>query len=643
MSTDHLKPSFSREERELGLNQPITRRDFLNAALVGAGAALLAEPSSGAGRAASHPWTGYGGVGDYASANGNTWEVMEAAHKVRDGAYDKPIADVTETGETYDLVVVGGGFSGLGAAFKFKQSRGAKGTCLILENHTVFGGEARRNEFIVRGHRLIGPQGSNDFGVPQTPGFGYDVYRDLGLPREFEYQEWKGTKKLEFARDNYLFQLWYDHSESFGIFYDLPGVETPRWVINPWANKLKDAPYSEKLRNDFLRWRSDKRRYYEGDDVPQWLDTMSYEQYLVKVMGLDAQVARYADPILAAALGLGSDVTSAYAAYQISMPGMQGFGRTWPGAPYLADMPPSTGHSLPGGNDGIARHFIKRLIPEAIQGGEGFAEIHNGKINFNVLDRAGGGVRVRLGATAVRVEHRAADPKAVSITYVKNGKPYRVAARAVVMTSGGWVNQKIVGGLPESYREAYRHFPRSPMLVVNVAVNNWRFLYKLGITSCRWFGGLGFSCNVRRPMIVGRYRPPLDPDEPTLVTFYIPFCYPGLSAREQGARGRGEVLSKSYREYEREVRSQMTRLFGDAGFDARRDVAGIILNRWGHAYVVPEPGFYFGSKGRPAPRDVIRQPFGRIAFAHSELNGHQSWNSAVREGYRAAEQAMGFL
>jgi spermidine dehydrogenase len=260
----YTKTTFSKGDRDLGLDQRITRRDFLNATLLGAGTALLSQPPQASGQSSRADWTGYGGVGDYAASNGNTWEVVEAAHGVRDGRYDNALGRAINTGETYDMVVVGGGFSGLGSAFYFMKNGGPKHTCLILDNHRVFGGEAKRNEFIVRGQRLIGPQGSNDFGVPQEPGFSYELYSDLKLPREFDYQEWKGSKKLDFARDNYLFQLWYDHFDNFGVFYDSPEVESPRWVVNPWMNELKGTPYPEKLRMDFLRWRSDTRRYYEG-------------------------------------------------------------------------------------------------------------------------------------------------------------------------------------------------------------------------------------------------------------------------------------------------------------------------------------------------------------------------------------------
>jgi spermidine dehydrogenase len=144
-------------------------------------------------------------------------------------------------------------------------------------------------------------------------------------------------------------------------------------------------------------------------------------------------------------------------------------------------------------------------------------------------------------------------------------------------------------------------------------------------------------------MYIGDYRPPLHPDKPTVLTFYISFHQPGLSIAEQGENGRKKLLGTSYAEYEALIVGQMKQLFSEAGFKAEKDVAGIILNRWTYAYVNPQPGFYFGKDGNSAPRDVIRRPFGRIAFAHAELNGHQHWVAAVEEGERAARQALSAL
>ena len=208
------------------------------------------------------------------------------------------------------------------------------------------------------------------------------------------------------------------------------------------------------------------------------------------------------------------------------------------------------------------------------------------------------------------------------------------------MAGGSWTTRHIVRDLPEEKREAFGHFFHSPVLVINVAVRNWRFLYDLGLTAARWTEGFGFACNVRRQMVMPGYQPRLHPDSPNVVTFYIPLFYPGLPAREQGAKGRREMLAASFAEYETRIRDQMKKLFGQPSVDA---IAGIILNRWGHAYVNPTPGFYFGRGGKPAPPDVIRQPLGRITFAHSELYGHQFWLGAIREGRRAVDQLKGVL
>ena len=144
-------------------------------------------------------------------------------------------------------------------------------------------------------------------------------------------------------------------------------------------------------------------------------------------------------------------------------------------------------------------------------------------------------------------------------------------------------------------------------------------------------------------MYVGDYRPPFDPDQPTLFTMYVPFPKNGLPLAEQGKAGRQEMFATSYRDYERQIRKQLVTLFGTAGFDARRDIAGIILNRWGHAYINAGPGFFFGRDGNPAPSDVIRKPLGSVAFAHSELSGHQTHLAAGEEGARAARQMLAML
>jgi spermidine dehydrogenase len=298
-------------------------------------------------------------------------------------------------------------------------------------------------------------------------------------------------------------------------------------------------------------------------------------------------------------------------------------------------------HSFPGGNDAILRCFIKALIPDAIEGNREFADIHNGGYRFDALDRSDQPVRIRLASTVVGVENAAESPRSglpITVTYLLKGQLRSVQARSVVMASGSWTTKRVVSGLPEPYRESLNHFPRSPMLVVNVGLTNWRFLYKLGYTACSWRGGFGFTTNIRPNMYVGSYRPPLDPDQPNVLTFYVPFNERGLPLEQQGPAARARMLATSYRNYERQIRTQMVKLFGSAGFEPERDIAAIILNRWGHAYVNAGPGFYFGKDGKTAPREILRRSVGRLAFAHSELEGNQNWSAAAREGRRAASQ-----
>lgn len=631
------------QESLLGMDINITRRDFLNAILFGTGVMLLDLPSPLRIMAQTSSWQGYGGVGDYAESAGNTEEVIKVFTGIQQGKYKDVPADALDTGEVFDVAIIGGGLSGLGAAYEFRKKSKGK-SCLILENHPVFGGQAKRNEFFVSGHRLIGPQASNAFVVIDRPGIaGYELFSELGIPDTYRYQSLeKNLKQLHFDRTNYGFALWHDISPNVGYFFEnLLSEDRPGWIRDIWSRSLDGTPYQKKTKNDLMTWRNSRERYYAGTDLRTWLDSMTYKDYIEKVMELNQEITRFADPVLASGLGLGCDAISAYGAYQISMPGFQGFTRN----ERNRRLEESSWHSFPGGNDGFARYLLKAIIPDSIQGKFNFEHVITGRINFRALDQPDNAVRMRLGATVVRIEHESLPDSAehVWITYRQAGKTYRLRARGIVMASGSWTNRYIVHDLPQKYQEAYRHFLYSSVLVANVALTNWRFLYKLGLTGCRWFSGFGYTCNIRQPMIVGDYKPPLHPDKPVILTFYVPLHYPGLPAKEQGEKGRATILSTTYYDYERQIREQMVRLFSGAGFNPRDDIAGIVLNRWVYAYLNPQPGFYFGVNGQKPPRDTIRNRFGRIAFGHSELDGHQNWSGAVTEGQRAARQIIGIL
>jgi len=610
----------------------MTRRDYLNSTLLASGSLLLsgATPLE---LLAKEDWNGYSGVGDYAGANGNTWEVLTDGHKIRDHVFEPLPANVIETGEQYDCVVVGGGISGLAAALFFKRQAGVRETCMVLDNHGIFGGEARRNEFVVDGQRLIAHQGSAMFFPPLDGTFLAEFYDSIGIDgRPFPYQTWSGRDpEMPLGRTSYT-----SGGANCGFFFGAKfGRAKGQWLIDPWGKKLEAAPIGDAARRELLAMRGVKTALPErhGDAMSRHLDSITLEQHLMETTRLSRETVRtFLSPVAGGGSGLGADALSAYAEYaaDVLLPWKYDWG---------AQM-------FPGGNAGVARHIVKALIPEAIPGEVTLENVCRSRVNFAVLDRAGQGARIRLQATAIAVKHEGepAKSKAVRIVYLRDGKLYSVTARSVIVAGGSWTAKHIVRDLPAAQREAYAQFYRAPCLMANVALRNWRFLYKMGISECQWFEGIGNYLALRKMATFGAVAPAVSPDSPVAVTLKILFSSPGRPIGEQVTRGRMELLSTSFRDYERRIRAQFAMLFGGSGFDAGRDIAGIILNRWGHAYLSPQPGFFFGSGGKPAPGEVLRNaPFGRIAFANSDLAGIMDHRTSILEARRAVGQVASIV
>jgi spermidine dehydrogenase len=518
------------------------------------------------------------------------------------------------------------------------QTRKPGGTCLLIDNHPIFGGFAKSNEFDVDGYRVKGPQGSVDFTLPGPlrDGPADEYWRALGLPDHLEFARLHGgNPAITFPKSTVAGMYWSEPRASIGYFFQnsLTGGKGV-WVKDIWQDDLQRAPWPEPYKQALLTFRNSKKQYKPDNKEAAWLDTISYADFITKVMGLSPDVLSYITPITDV---IGSPQVSAYAARRDLLPGASHF----PGrSPYaeIADRD----MSFPGGNATILRHFVKAVIPDAIQGPRTFEAIANNPVDLSALDRPGAQNRMRLSATAVRVSHEG-DPKSadlVSVVYEKGGQLYRVRAKGAALCIGSWVAKHIVTDLPSDYQAAFDQFFYGPTLIVNVALRNWRFLDKLGFASARWFDGFGFYSTIRHPMVVGNRAAPFDPDKPIVMTFYVPQHRTDLPLPAQGSAGRATMFGTSYATYEQQIVAHMQRIFSPGGFNARRDIAGIVLNRWGHARMSPAPGFYFGKPGMPSPLAVLRQPFGRIAFGNSELSGAQNWPGAVAEGKRAITQVM---
>ncbi len=643
-------------DKALGLNSKICRRDFINGVLLASGGRMLESPAElFAQKSQAEEWNGPGGVGDYQHANGNTWDVTGGAHQVRDHVYDAEPTHPVETGEVYDLIVIGGGISGLSAGLFFRKEAGSNRTCLILENHSIFGGNARRNEFIVDGQRLIAPQGSNLLSPPVAPGDPYAPAPDPGTGegasryptgdflnwfydqngldwRDVKYQSWAGPgAAMQLSHTSYNHARQMPPPPDFGFYFGARfGQDPGMWVRDPWGSKLSGSPLASNMRAEILKYINrviELRTSQPPEEDLRHLDSMTAEDRIIELCGVSRETIRlYLAPHSAAADGLGPDALSGCLAR-----GLIGSGR------------PENWRSLPGGNAGIARLTLKTLIDDAIPGPRTLGPVCRNDINFAALDRPTNPVRLRLSSTVVRVEHDAVPEKSssVAVIYAKDGKLYRVKARAVIMAGGGWMTRRIVRDMPSTLGEAYNTFCYSAFLVANVAVRNWRFLYKLGLAGGRWFEGFGYWTNVRTIATFGASSNTIGPDSPTVLSLYVPLFYPGLPTVEQGHKGRTELISTAFRVYERKIREQFVDMFARSGFDAQRDIAGIILNRWGHAMVNAQPGFYYGVKGQPAPRDLLRnRPFGRISFAHTDLTGRPDHSRSVAEAYRAVRQVL---
>ena len=197
----------------------ISRRDFLNGVAVTLGAAAIPSivpPEMWA--AAASDLESQNSPGYYPPAKsgmrGSHPGAFETMHKLRDNAFWDDAPKPVDTGEVYDLVIVGGGISGLAAAHYFRKLAGDKAKMLILENHDDFGGHAKRNEFTAGKRTLLGFGGTYSIESPapysavakglieelgiDVPSYrnyvNRDLYRSLGLkPRVFFDKETFGS------------------------------------------------------------------------------------------------------------------------------------------------------------------------------------------------------------------------------------------------------------------------------------------------------------------------------------------------------------------------------------------------------------------------------------------------------------------
>jgi spermidine dehydrogenase len=643
-------------DRSLGMHCPISRRDFVNgagAALAGAlmpfEAAFTADGDA-THRAEPYPPRRTGLRGTHVGA-------FEAGHRLRDDkSWD--LTDAVATGEEYDLVVVGGGISGLAAAHFFLKSIGGRGRVLLLDNHDDFGGHAKRNEFVHDGRLLVLNGGTLNVESPlryNAPA--RQLLEDIGVDLA-RYQKSNEQNARLYASlglgEGYFFdrETWGRDRLIAGAPQDSGGFP---------AAFLAASPLGAAARRDLVRLYDPKQPdYLPGLTSTQKklkLARMSYRDYLLEVARVDPTLLWFFFPMSQGWYCVGPDAVPALFAWNDGLPGFDGLGLEPTPDGVLADLPGGQ-HGrqrteggggeihFPDGNATIARLLVRTLVPAAVPGAT-MEDVGAAHVDYGQLDRDGQPVRIRLSSTAVNVAHlgERARPEAVAVHYARGGRTYRVTGRACVMACWNMFIPYLVPELPAAQKEALAYNVKRPIVYTSVAIRNWRAFARLGLHHINTPGMYHTEVSLAEAVSLGDLRHPQSPDEPVVVHLERTPCAPGHPIREQHRLGRAELLATPFETFERSIREQLQRVLGAGGFEAARDILAITVNRWPHGYAYSynslyDPLEWVFTSSEARPNVIARRAHGLISIANSDAAASSHTDAAILEGYRAATEVL---
>ena len=609
----------------------ITRRDFLNGTQVAIGASLLSPWTEVFGADASNFQLG---ADDYPPAktglrgsHDGSWETMHA--RVSGATWPKGDPE-----REYDLVVVGGGISGLSAAHFFR-GEDPRARILILDNHDDFGGHAKRNEFQVNGETRIGYGGTESIDTPS----GYadvskELLKDIGIDVERFY-------------DYYDQELYNSLNLSYAIAYDSETYGERKLVrgygSRPWEEFAAETPMSDRAKADLVRAFNAEVDYLPGmsrEEKVGLLSKISYRTYLRDYVRVDEQVLEMYQRWGMSYWCVGMDeVPAIYILGYTDGGGMPGLEHTVKreggrgSEPYI--------FHFPDGNASVARLLVRKLIPEALPGST-MEDSVTARLDYTLLDQEGADLGIRLNSTVVNAEHTA-DSRAVDVTYVHSGDAHTVRAKKCIMACYNSAIPYICPELPETQRQGLAYNVKIPLTYTKVMIPNWRWFADLGIRFVFYTNDFFKQVELDYPVSLGNYSFSTSPDDPMVLHMcYVPY-FGDIQGPEQWRAGKRRLLETPFSTFEHHVRDQLDQALGGAGFDAERDITGITVNRWPHGYAYSPDLLWEPTYGSEEDKPWVqgRKPFGRITIANSDAGASADTNSAIVHAYRAVQEANG--
>ena len=647
-------------DRYLGMERPITRRDFMNGAAMVIGAAMLPHASASGATNLPEPQNdpGYDPPGK-TGLRGSHPGSFEIAHSLRDGTFWESAGRPVESPETYDLVIVGGGISGLAAAYFFREKAGNSARILILENHDDFGGHAKRNEFHLGGKLQLLNGGTLliDSPTPYSP-VADGLLKKLGIdPPQFEarYTDHKLYRSLGLQSAVFFDQ---ETFRSDRLVVGTPGrdgnIEVPATQEHKplnWTEFMSKTPLSPEVQRDIVRIQEAKVDYLPGlssEEKKDRLSQMSYRDFLLTVVNADPGVIPFYQRRTEGEWGVGIDAEPALDCWALGLPGFQGMSLKAGPARHMSYSAAGYANGgsyrfhFPDGNASIARLLVRALIPDAVLG-DTAEDVVTARVDYSRLDRHDAPIRLRLNSTVVAARNvsTASDANGVEVSYASGGQLFKVKAKGCVLACWNMVIPFLCPELPEAQKEALHYLVKVPLVYAGVGIRNWTSFQKLGIQRVASPGSYWSSISLNAAVNMGKYRSPTSPEEPILLHLTRAPCRPGLPAREQHKIGRYELLSTTFETFERKIRDQLARTLAAGGFDPARDIEAITVNRWPHGY-----GYEYNPLFDPdwpedrRPNVIGRKPYGRITIANTDSAATAYTDVAIDQAYRAVNELL---